>query len=152
MDLQTLSQFLVKAKLDTYAKSGETGEVILPDGRKRFEFSDGDFKYIDIYSGFNPFAGQETVYYQDQLVWEMSYQGEISDQEIEAKQVYQFLKKALQQVKIDKPFRGPSRLTEGEFEYINKVEGNIKKFQGVEKICLNKKEVYQLSYSGGVRK
>lgn len=153
MDLNNLAQFLIKAKLNTYAKNGGGKETVLPDGRKQFEFSDADFRYLDIYSGFNSFAGQEVVFYQGRPIWEMNYQGEILnqlDQDVNVKEVYQFLKKALRQVKLDKPFRGPDRFADGGFKYINKVEGNIKKLQGTEMIYLNEKKIYQLRYFGGV--
>ena len=142
MDLEFLAQFLVNAKLNTYAKSGEEGETILPDGRKQFEFSAGDFRYLDIYSGFNPFTGQEVVSYQSRPVWQMSYKGEVTDKNQDAKQVYHFLKKVLSQITTNKPFRGPEKFMENNFKYINEVKGDIKKFQGTEMIYLNDQEVY----------
>ena len=51
MDVKQLSKFLVKAKINTYASSGEGGEKILPDGGKEFEFEEKEFKYRDRYFG-----------------------------------------------------------------------------------------------------
>ena len=35
---QQLKKFLREAKINTYAKSGESGEQILKDGGKKFEY------------------------------------------------------------------------------------------------------------------
>jgi len=45
MDIKQLSKFLVKAKINTYASSGEGGEKLLPDESKEFEFEEKEFKY-----------------------------------------------------------------------------------------------------------
>ncbi len=163
MDLNQLADFLVQAKINSFAQSGlprneaedtssEAKKTILPDGKKIFEFEQAGFRYLDNYSGFNPFKGKEIVFFLGQPAWEMAYQGEVTDSDLEPKTVYEFLKKALRQVTIARPFRGPSHFTEGEFEYLNKVEGSIKKFQGHETIYFNNQEVYQLDYYGGLLK
>jgi len=54
-----LSEFLVKAKIATYASEGEASEIVLEDGAKELTFEDGKFKYRDRYYGFNPFVGEE---------------------------------------------------------------------------------------------
>ena len=38
MNINQLSKFLERAKISTYASSGEGGENLLPDGSKEFEF------------------------------------------------------------------------------------------------------------------
>ena len=38
MDIKQLTKFLAKAKINTYASSGEGGENLLPDGSKEFKF------------------------------------------------------------------------------------------------------------------
>ncbi len=152
MDLNQLPQFLVQAKINTYAKSGEDQATVLADGQKSFEFEAGSFKYVDTYSGFNPFSGKETVFYLGQAIWEMSYQGEVLAPGVEPKEVYQFLKQALGQVNVGQPFRGPSHFSDGGFEYRNKVEGDINKFQGKETISIDNQEVYHSHYFGGVIK
>lgn len=161
MDLNQLADFLVSAKIGSFAQSdlprdeaqdiGDRAKrTILPDGRKMFEFEQNGFRYLDIYSGFNPFKGKETVFFLGQPAWEMVYQGEVTDLALEPQIVYEFLKKALRHVTIGRPFRGPSHFGEGEFEYFNKAEGNIKKFRGHETIQFNGQAVYQLDYHGGL--
>lgn len=53
-----LQDFLVKAKINTYASSGEGGEKKLEDGGRELIFENGEYKYRDRYFGFNPFIGE----------------------------------------------------------------------------------------------
>ena len=77
MDIEQLSKFLVKAKINTYASSGEGGEKILFDESKEFEFEEKEFKYRDRYFGFDPFIGQEIVWQNGKIIWGMNYYGKV---------------------------------------------------------------------------
>jgi len=144
-----LSNFLVKAKIATYASIGETDERVLEDGAKELVFEDGNLKYRDRYYGFNPFIGEEVVFENGKIVWSMNYYGKITSNIISAKQIYEFLKMAMRQVKEDRPFRGPNNLKSGDFEYIDKSTGDINDFSGTEKILFKGQEIYRLVYHGG---
>jgi len=150
MDIKQLSKFLVKAKINTYASSGEGEEKNLPDGSKELEFEEKEFKYRDRYFGFNLFIGEEIVWQNEKIVWGMNYYGRITSEKIPVKQIYQFLQEALKKVTENKPFRGPDNFKQGDFEYFNKIEGNVENFNGEEKIFHKKQLVYQLRYSGGL--
>lgn len=150
MDIKQLSKFLIKAKINTYASSGEGGEKILSDGSKEFEFEEKEFKYRDRYFGFNPFIGEEIVWQNEKIVWGMNYYGRIISKTIPVKQIYQFLQEALKKVTEDKPFRGPNNFEQGDFEYFNKSEGTLEDFEGEEKIFYKKQLVYKLNYNGGL--
>ena len=150
MDIKQLSKFLVKAKINTYASSGEGGEKILPDGGKEFKFKERKFKYRDRYFGFNPFIGEEIVWQNEKMVWGMNYYGKITSETIPAKQIYQFLQETLKKITEDKPFRGPDNFKQGDFEYFNKVEGTLEDFKGNEKIFYKEQLVYKLNYNGGL--
>lgn len=152
MNLNELAQFLVEAKINTYAKLGEAKEVILPDGNKMLEFESGAYKYIDTGLGFNPFSGKETVFYLGQPVWAMNYKSETIDPAVDAQAIYEFLKKALQLVNIGKPFRGPISFEQGNYLYSNKVDGDINRFQGQENVSVHNQVVYRLNYYGGLIK
>jgi len=117
MDIKQLSKFLVKAKINTYASSGEGGEKILPDGGKEFKFKERKFKYRDRYFGFNPFIGEEIVWQNEKIVWGMNYYGEIITKIFSAKDIYYFLQEALKRASEDKPFRGPDNFKKADFEY-----------------------------------
>jgi len=150
MDIKQLSKFLVKAKINTYASSGEGGEKILPDGGKEFKFKERKFKYRDRYFGFNPFIGEEIVWQNEKIVWGMNYYGEIITKIFSAKDIYYFLQEALKRASEDKPFRGPDNFKKADFEYSNKTKGTVKKFQGEEIIFYKEQIVYKLSYHGGL--
>ena len=150
MDPNKVSKFLVKAKINTYASSGEGGEKILPDGGKEFKFKERKFKYRDRYFGFNPFIGEEIVWQNEKIVWGMNYYGEIITKIFSAKDIYYFLQEALKRASEDKPFRGPDNFKKADFEYSNKIKGTVKKFQGEEIIFYKEQIVYKLSYHGGL--
>jgi hypothetical protein len=144
-----LEQFLVKAKINAYASQGEGGEEILADGSKELTFQEGGFRYRDRYFGFNPFIGEEVVWYEGGVIWAMNYYGTVFDEVVPADQVYRFLGKAMRQVKEDRPFRGPRSFQEQDFEYIDESKGTVESFVGVERILYKGQEIYRLDYHGG---
>lgn len=152
MDLNKLSKFLVKAKINTYASNGEGGEKVLLDKSKEFTFKEKDLKYRDRYFGSKSFIGEEIVFKKEKPIWGMNYYGGIVSNNTSEKEVYNFLKQALRKVKENKPFRGPNSFKENSFKYINKSKGSIESFFGEEKIYCRNKLVYKLNYHGGIIK
>lgn len=150
MDIKQLSKFLIKAKINTYASSGEGGKRILSDGSKEFEFKEKEFEYRDRYFGFNPFIGEETVFQNEKIVWGMNYYGKVISKIILSKQIYQFLQEALRKVPKNKPFRGPDKFQKDNFRYFNKTKGTLKKFEGEEIIFHKGILIYRLIYHGGI--
>ena len=147
-----LSKFLVKAKIATYASEGEANERVLEDGAKELTFESDDFKYRDRYYGFNPFVGEEIVWQNNKIVWSMNYYGKIISLTVSAKQIYEFLKSAMRQIKEDRPFRGPNNFKSGDFEYIDESTGDVNDFSGTERILFKGQEIYILFYHGGIVK
>lgn len=145
----TLKEFLVIAKKATYATSGEGGERRLQDGTKEFVFKKGLHIYRDRYFGSNPFIGQEIVFNNNNPVWGMNYSGNVISSTVDSHETYSFLKKALQKVTKQSPYRGPKTFTSGEWRYSCTVEGSIGAFSGQEAIFWNKKKVYELLFHGG---
>ena len=144
-----LAQFLVKAKLAGYASQGEANERKLDDGCNELTVEGGEFYYRDRYYGFNPFVGEEVVFRGGKVVWAMNYYGEVLTDTAPAKQIYGFLQQAMRRVGEDRPFRGPNRFQQGDFEYRDESQGNIDQFTGVEVILYRGQEVYRLAYHGG---
>ena len=144
-----LAKFLIQAKTNTYASNGEDKEKILSDGSKEFEFEEKGFKYRDRYFGHDPFIGEEVVWRGARTVWGMNYYGSVLSGEVLSREVYEFLKKAMRQVTEKRPFRGPDNFKEGDFEYIDRSNGDINVFCGTETILFKGQEVYQLYYHGG---
>jgi hypothetical protein len=153
LDLKALAAFLVKAKVNTYAGDG-TELIPQRPGFTELEFLEGDWAYRDSYQGYFYAPGQEVVRFKGKPVWEMAYSGgmlkEFHGNLGLAKQTYAFLKKALLLVEAKRPFRGPNRLTEGDWEYIDRSEGTISDFSGTEHIFYKGKEVYKQHYIGGL--
>lgn len=153
VNLKELAKFLVKAKRQTYA--GEGGEVT-PErpGFKELEYSEGSYNYRDSYTGFFSAPGQEIVRLKGVPIWSMAYSGGMKPEyhnNVEfAEKTFTFLINALLRVTEDIPFRGPKNFKEGDFEYINKVEGDIASFRGQEKILFEGKEVFSQDYIGGL--
>jgi len=148
MDTKELCKFLVKAKINTYA-SGTQG-TILSDRSKELVYAEGRFLYRDRYFGFNPFIGEETIFYKGLCIWGMNYYGRAtSPQDSSLKDLYAFLRDALKRVNEEKPFRGPEKYEKQPFRYVNEVEGNASSFHGTEKIFYMEEEVYKLLYHGG---
>ena len=153
LDPKILAKFLVKAKKQTYA--GE-GREITPErpSFKELEYSEDNYTYRDSYTGFFSAPGQEVVRLDGIPIWSMSYSGgmksEYHNDTIFAEKVFEFLKKALLRVTEDIPFRGPINFKEGDFEYANKVEGDISNFKGREIIFFKGKEVFSQDYIGGL--
>ena len=144
-----LNEFLVKAKIESYASGGEGGEKKLPDGTKELNYEEGNFKYRDRYFGFNPFSGEEVVWENGKVIWVMNYYGETFGNIFLAKKVFEFLKKAMKQITAERPFRGPKNFKEDDFEYTDENKGNVGNFEGVERIFYKGKEIYNLVYHGG---
>jgi hypothetical protein len=151
MDITELCGFLVKAKIDTYAGGREA--AILRDGSKELTLCEGKFLYRDRYFGFNPFIGEETVFYEGMCIWGMNYYGlALPSKDVPLKDVYAFLREVLRRVSEQKPFRGPEKYERKPFKYVNNVDGDVTVFSGTEKIFHKGKEIYMLLYHGGCAK
>lgn len=152
-DQKELAQFLVKAKIATYA-SGSNEFTVKPDliASHQLEYSEGALLYRDIYYGGLHFIGVETVFRGEQPIWGMSYYGGVlpessQDQTVGMPDV---LKAALREVPLEAPFRGPESYRQGKYCYDNKIVGDIFDFHGTEIIALDGQAIYRLHYSGGI--
>lgn len=144
-----LKDFLIKAKINTYASNGENGEKELEDGSKELIYENDNWKYRDRYFGFNSFIGEEIVFEDGKAIWGMNYSGKIISDKIDSKQIYQFLKEALQLVNNENPFRGPINFQKIDWIYKNEINGTINDFNGKESIYFLQEKVYELIYNGG---
>jgi len=143
-----IEEFLIEAKINTYASNGEKEEKQLDNGGKELIYKKGEWEYRDIFFGFNPFVGEEIVLNNGKTVWVMNYCGRVIS-DTDPKEVYRFLKSAMRLVKIERPFRGPSEFIDNEWRYCDKSFGDINYFDGVEEIYFSKEKVYELKYHGG---
>ena len=144
-----LNNFLVQAKLNTYASGDGNAEILLEDGSKELIYVLGQLRYRDRYFGANPFIGEELVWEADRLIWGMNYFGQTIEEIVPASQVYNFLQQALRQVRPERPFRGPEFFRAGPYTYVDKSHGVLDAFNGEEVIYFRDQEVYHLVYHGG---
>jgi hypothetical protein len=144
---EILKQFLVKAKINTYAGDGNLSAPSRPDS-KDLHYKEGDFLYIDSYFGSSDFIGQEVVYEKQKPIWGMNYYGKMLTDEIPSGFI-KFLKSALKEVSVENPFRGPELFQQDEFTYKCSVKGGLSEFKGVEIIYLDNIEIYRLFFHGG---
>lgn len=150
IDKTKLTQFLLKARTQTYAGAGGKTKPVF-NGSTQLERKEKDWFYRDVYyTGNGIFMGLEVVHYQDRPVWAMSYYGNfrsMSEQEIDS-----ILREALlanwQTARTWKKVQWEKDncryVCEPDFE------GSIKEMTGAEKIYKDKKEVYRFFYAGGL--
>ncbi len=150
---EKLSQFLVRAKIVTYASGSDTFKVspTLADAHQ-LEYAEGNLLYRDIYYGGTHFIGMETVFRGGQANWGMSYYGGIlpgsSDSQISG--MPSVLKAALQKIPLEAPYRGPKYFTKEDYVYQNEIHGELFCFHGTEIISVEGQSIYRLRYSGGL--
>ena len=148
-----LAEFLVKAKIVTYA-SGSDDFAVSPalPGAHQLEYAAGEYLYRDFYYGGLHFIGLETAFRGGQAIWGMSYYGGVlpggSDEQIAG--MPPVLKAALREVPLAAPFRGPESFQKGEYHYQNEIHGDLFSFHGREVISIQEQAIYQLHYSGGM--
>jgi len=148
-----LNQFLVNAKIVTYASGGDEFTITPAlDDSHQLEFADGKFLYRDVYYGGRHFIGMETVFQKAQPIWGMSYYGGVlpGSSESQIAGMPPFLKAALREIPLEAPFRGPKTFGKGEYLYKNKIQGDVIKFHGTETISFKGQQIYQLHYGGGI--
>lgn len=149
MDVDKFLDFLGRAHLVCYAGTEEQrAKIKSKQGDKTvYRFDDGDFKFLDSYTGSLEFKGREFVYLKREPVWVMDYKGLCIVPELN-KEVTEFLRKALRNFPSKMPFRGPERLPDQDtldgFVYTFEFEGNYKTGCGNEIITHQGKEVYSL--------
>ena len=153
INIDELVEFIILAKKEAYAGDGKELDPQRP-GFKELDFRQEDLYYRDSYSGFFFAQGQEVVYHKGKPIWAMAYSGgmrrEYHGDIPFAKTVFGFLKQALLKVEKSRPFRGPTRLEEGDLLYVDESDGDVKEFRGREKIFYKGKEVFRQDYIGGL--
>ena len=139
--------FLIKAKQATYAgKGAETASSRLKS--HDLVYKDGEYMYYDTYLGGDKFAGEEALWISEIPYWSMNYVGRVTGDNFSG----DFLKEALLRVPEDKPFRGPSEYTDGDYSYKCDINGKYDWFQGYETISYKGALIYECIFHGGLIK
>jgi len=157
--LDDLVRFILRAREQSYVGGAEKIKNPQRPGFKEFApFREGLFEYVDSYIGYYYAPGQEIVRFKDVPVWNMAYNGGIAPEfhgDLEfARRINAFLRKALLNVKQERPFRGPSLLVQDDFVYVDRSRGDITHFNGTERIFYRDdnvfKRVFKQDYIGGL--
>lgn len=146
--------FLLAAKRVTYAAMDgryKVGEPALP-GSSELAYQEGDFSYRDVYFGDAFFAGQEVVSHRGVPIWTMTYCGGFLGDQTSTPEFGEAFGGALRQVGADRPYRGPSRYSVGEYVYTDRTRGALERFHGREVVWRDGHPVYTLEYQGGFLK
>ena len=142
--MNTIKQFLVNAKKNTYANNtGQTSSS--RPGSYDLQYSEGDLVYLDSYLGTHSFSGQEIIWYRKEPIWSMNYYGDVLNSNFKSS----FLKSALMFPSVASPYRGKSFYREGDYTYVMDVIGHFEKFSGSEKIFSKDLLTYELFFHGG---
>ncbi len=152
MDKEKLLHFLLKARTETYV--GDKGEIEPAlKGSKQLEHSESDWFYRDVYNmGKGLFMGIETVYFQDEPVWSMSYYGDYKKMtENEADEI---LRDALIENWETARLWKRVEWQKGEFKYTCEPDfgDSLEEAAGQEKIFRGDEQVYNFFYAGGMIK
>jgi len=144
-----LKQFILEAGRNTYASENPNIKVKEVDNSTTINYQNGDWKYNDNYFGGEPYGGREVVFYQNKPVWMMVYYGWVVEGN-DFNEIYKILSLALRNSTLDMPYRGPKELIDGEFKYVNELDGDVNSFSGEEKIFKGDTLVYTAKYIGGM--
>lgn len=109
-----VTSFLVEAKHHGYGSEwGSENRTVLSDGRYQLEYTTGSLKYVDTWSGGNPFKGAEDLCWQVEdgvwrPFWGLTYFGESPDyiEQDEARLAVKVLRLALTNPDYRFPVRG----------------------------------------------
>jgi len=146
VNLERLKEFISEARRNTYASSATPIDNPRLLGSVQLEFQKGDFFYRDVYfTGDKKVIGQEAIYQNSKIVWGMSYLGSTI-----GKVETSFLKESLFKLSEKCRLNQPCDYEKREFKYTNEGQGTLEEFFGQEHIFLDKKDVYKLTYQGGL--
>jgi hypothetical protein len=148
--LSQLNHFIVTAKTHTYAGSGEESPSSRPHSHD-LEYIENDFRYMDSYFGGQSFIGEEIVYHKGSPIWGMNYYGvDLRPDLISAADIGAMIKKSLKEMYKEGRFLGGFEYFEQDLRYLDKSDGPMTNFTGIEEIYKNDTLVYRLTYHGGL--
>lgn len=145
-----LEKFLGEANRSTYANKDAPKVPPTRLHSEDYHFEKDDLIYHDTYFGGRDFIGGEIVYKSGKPVWGMNYYGYLLAENVDVKDVYDFLRQALLEEYGDVlPVRGPKKFERGTWTYTNEPEGELGRFTGKEEISLDNTVIYRADYHGG---
>lgn len=149
-NLSKFTNFLVKAKQNTYCSGGKKEESSRANS-KDYAFKMYDYYYLDSYLGNKDFIGEELIWQDEKVFWGMNYNGKLLVED-SPHGFSSFLKEALKNVSPDSPFRGPKKFVKDNFCYECDWNGDVQFFNGTETVKYKNQEVFKLHFHGGILK
>ena len=151
MTADELNKVVVRAKAATYVGGGPKAKASRT-GSHDLGWSEGEWRYLDSYFGGTDFAGQETVWQNDEPHWAMNYFGRIIRPDlINGEKAGVVIRAALQAMYRDKRhFLGGTEFRHAHGYYIDNSRGDTAHFSGHEVIFVDGEEAYELDYRGGL--
>lgn len=125
------------------------------EGLHKFQemrFKLGPWEYIDLFGGDTTDVGTEIVFYDQKIMWGMSYRGGIIGRAASVGEIYSFLAVALKAPNDSKvPIRGPAWYQSQDQRWLYKQAflGEFRSFICVEQILYDGQLVYERTFSGG---
>ena len=153
--LMKLNNFIGKAAIATYAGGGKKKDPVNP-GDNELPYSEGEFRYLDTYSGFFQSWGWERVWYKGIPIWNQVYGGGMLEKFMDdmdfTHKTFTFLKAALKAGEKCKAFqpRGPNNVGQGDWSYVCEWTGDICRFKGSEHITFRGEVVFTHDFIGGL--
>lgn len=165
-----LQEVIVEFKKKAFAGGGKYVDTFY--GTKRFDDQKDLWHFSDEYDGDAYFAGEERLSViltrevdtgtgtlkigQYTGIWHMVYHARLLNDVVSKEAIFDFLKKPLQVMPVDLPFRGPVGAFIHKdfpgFEYQNNllIGNDISYATGMEDILFHEKKVYEGFWSGGL--
>ncbi|MBP8591187.1 hypothetical protein KBI33_01810 [Candidatus Shapirobacteria bacterium] len=149
MNKKNLRQFLIDLNKAGYAGGEEKKWIKEPDGSTTIHYEKNGWRSCDNFFGGEPYGGRTVVFNEGKPVWIMVYYGWVVEG-VATDPVYKVLRKALMQMPVKAPFRGPKEYKEEKYTYRNFWEGDVDRFSGEEQILQGKRLIYKANYIGGL--
>jgi len=150
ISLDDLHRFIVEAKEATYSAAKASQIPPTQADAPPLSYSREPWGYVDRFVGGQDFVGQAVVSFQGKPVWAMNYQGCVLAPQEDPHKLAEVLKASLKRVYHEERFLGDALLTRGRYIYQDTNEGDVRRFQGEERIYANGELVYKLWYHGGL--
>jgi hypothetical protein len=148
--LSQLNHFIVAAKIHSYVGSGNESSSSRLQSHG-IEYIENDFHYLDSYFGGQSFIGEEIVYHKGSPIWGMNYYGvDLRPDLISASDIGTMIKQSLKEMYKEGRFLGGFEHFDHHLRYLDKSDGPMTNFKGMEEIYQNDILVYRLTYHGGL--
>ncbi len=148
MPTQNLSEFLIQAKVNTYAAWEKATKIKEQDNSTTLIYTEWDWKYHDNYFWWEPYGWREVVFYKNKPLWMMTYYGWVESSANNIQWIYTILQWSLRNIPKDFPCRWPQEYQEWNYTYKNKYNWTLERFSWEEIIELDWIQVYKATYMG----